>query len=174
MCLFNQTPCNSFQLCSLIYAGLKLLYLTLALGQLAFCTDSQCYDERTVPVIFVILLLMIFPSLMIAGILKKNLQMLRICKVYNIVEKSVIIFVQLVTIIMMERAYELYRRRHYVSDKEAVSVEFAYALIAIGILMTTLYLIFRNWMIDGTIASVKEDLYVLNRDKYVMQYNCEA
>lgn len=121
--------------------------------------------------------------------------MLRICKVYNIVEKAVIIFGQLVMIIMMERVYQLYRRRHCVSEEEAMSVELAYGLMAIGVLLTarefsaelnipkkkseircffTVYLIFRNWMIDGTIASIKEDLYVLNRDKYVMQYNCEA
>ena len=49
-----------------------------------------------------------------------------------------------------------------------------YNFALIDSLSDTVYLIFRNWMIDGTIASVKEDLYVLNRDKYVMQYNCEA
>ncbi|EAT37805.1 AAEL010229-PA [Aedes aegypti] len=165
---------NAFQLCSLIYASLKVIYLTIALYQVAFCSSVECPNENSIPAAFVILLVMIFPALMIAGILKKNLQMLRICKVYNIVEKSVIIFGQLVMIIMMERVYQLYRRRHYVSDEEAMSVELAYGLMAIGVLLTALYLIFRNWMIDGTIASIKEDLYILNRDKYVMQYNCEA
>ncbi|XP_062552272.1 uncharacterized protein LOC134217525 [Armigeres subalbatus] len=164
---------NSFQLCTIIFASLKLFYLTVVLYQLIFCSGWQCHNEQYTPTIFFILLLMIFPALMVIGILKKNLQLLRICKVYNIVEKSVAIFIQLVGLIMMERVYQIYRRGHYVSDKEAISVELAYALISVGILLTALYMIFRNWMINGTIESVKQDLYILNREKYVMQYNNE-
>lgn len=114
---------------------------------------------------------MIFPGLMVTGILKKNLRLLRICKVYNIVEKSAVIFLLLVTIVLMNSAYRSYVRWHFVTEQEAMSVEMAYATIAITILLAALYMIFRNWMINGTIESIKRDLYSLNRDKYVMQYN---
>lgn len=68
---------NAFQLCSLIYASLKVIYLTIALYQVAFCSSVECPNESEYR--FIHLYLMVFKKNTTFFLTKNRLYTSRLC-----------------------------------------------------------------------------------------------
>lgn len=67
---------------------------------------------------------------------QKHLQLVRIYKVYSLVEKSMIIFFMIVSSFFMVELVQLYARKHYMNETEQVSVLLFHAVNGCLILLT--------------------------------------
>ncbi|KAL9707808.1 hypothetical protein quinque_011326 [Culex quinquefasciatus] len=162
---------NSYQLFCFMFAVIKVLFLTSAIYQFATCKYECPPSSVTTFLVFATFLLTLFPTLMIIGILKKHLQLVRIYKVYSLVEKSLIIFFMIVSSFFMVELVQLYTRKHYMDETAQVSVLLFHAVNGCLILLTALYMIFRNWMMNGTVESIKQDIALKRGETFVLTYH---
>lgn len=162
---------NSFQLFGVVFAVVKLLFLVNLIYQLANC-DYGCPPSSVITfLVFSAFLLTLFPIMMIIGIFKQHLQLVRIYKVYSLVEKSMIIFLMVVSSFFLYEYVQNYARKHYMDSTETVSVLLVHAVNGCLILLTTLYMIFRNWMMNGAIESIKYDIALKSGETFVLAYS---
>uniref|UniRef100_A0A1Q3G068 Uncharacterized protein n=1 Tax=Culex tarsalis TaxID=7177 RepID=A0A1Q3G068_CULTA len=162
---------NSFQLFCFMFAVIKLLFLTSVIYQLAKCKYDCPTSSVTSFLVFATFLLTLFPILALIGIFKKHLQLVRIYKVYSLVEKSMIIFLMIVTSFFMVELIQLYARKHRMNDTEKVSVLLFHTVNGCFILLTALYMIFRNWMLNGAVESIKQDIALKRGETFVLTYH---
>ncbi|XP_055643113.1 uncharacterized protein LOC129779580 [Toxorhynchites rutilus septentrionalis] len=162
---------NPFQFFNMLFATIEIFFLLNVLDQKIVCSGSRCHFQEYDGIEFVALLMIIDPIVMLIGIILAQPRLLQICKVYNLVEKTLLLCSIFLLSIFTSGLLIENISNQILTEKDRITMALFYALLSSAVLIITLYTIFRNWMINGAIKSVEYDNEMKNQGQAFLSAN---